>query len=74
MGNMKVKENPADVVQPEVLASAIRDIGAAARKLAASGLNRKAVVVLVADASKVSRSTVGAVLDALATLERDYCR
>lgn len=71
---MRVKENVDDVVQPEVLASAIRDIGAAAKKLAASGLNRKAIVLLVADSSKCSRGAVNAVLDALASLERDYCR
>lgn len=61
-------------IERVVLAAAIRDIGEAARRLKSSGLNRKAVVLLLADSSKCSRSAVNAVLDAMEQLERDYCR
>lgn len=61
-------------VERVVLATAIRDIGEAARKLRQSGLNRRAVVLLLAESSKVPRGAVNAVLDAIEQLERDFCR
>ncbi len=67
----KVGEPPVERV---VLATAIRDIGEAARKLKSSGLNRRAIVLLLAESSKVPRRSVDAVLYAMEQLEKDYCR
>ena len=49
---IKVEQDPEKPVETKVLAQAIVDIGKAARALADSGLNQKAIVVLVAHDSK----------------------
>lgn len=67
-----VTQDPDAPVPREVLALAIVRISAAIRQLATSGLNRKAIVLLVAESSHQSRTAVGAVLDALEDLRRDY--
>lgn len=61
-------------VESKVLAHAIVDISKAAKKLADSGLNKKAIVLLVSAKSKCTKSDVTAVLDALEDLTRTYCR
>lgn len=79
----KQKEKKVDVVQPDgetevpakILAAAVRDIGAAARKLTSSGLNRRAIVLLLHDACVgVGKTQIDAILDAMETLERRYLR
>jgi hypothetical protein len=60
-----------------VLATAITEIAEAFSKLSRGGLNRKALVVLLQDATKakgVKRADIEAILDALPQLERQYCR
>ena len=74
MATMKVtlKQDPQAPIAKEVLAKAIVDISAAFNALKKSGLNRRAVVVLVAQSSKQPQYVVSNVLDALETLKRDY--
>jgi len=57
-----------------VLAQAILDISKAAKRLSASGLNRKAIVLLVSADSKVAQLDVRHVLESLDYLAKTYCR
>ena len=57
----------------EDLAVAIKKISAAMEALAYSGLNRKAIVALVHDHSKVAKKTIITVLESLEILEHIYC-
>lgn len=59
-------------IEKPVLAQAIVDISKAAKALAASGLNRRAIVLLVSHSAAVPQGTVKAVLDSLESLTRDY--
>ena len=73
MRKVKIEQPEGDAPIPQpVLAQAIVDISAAAKKLAASGLNRRAIVLLVAHTSGTSQTAVKAVLDSLESLTRDY--
>lgn len=67
-------------IDKTVLAEAIVEISKAAKRLAASGLNRRAIIVLIHDAipagrqSKPGRPAIEAVLDAMEELAKKYCR
>lgn len=74
VASVAVEQNPEKPVEPKVLAQAILDISAAMRRLSASGLNRKAIVTLVADSTNQYKGTVNLVLDALERLEANYCK
>lgn len=54
------------------LADAVRKIEKAMKALNESGLNRKAIVVLLADSTGVSRRDINAVLNGLEALGADY--
>lgn len=69
---LKIEQDPDAPVERAVLAKAILDISAAVTALKKSGLNRKAIVVLAAHASKQPQYIVANVLDALEQLKRDY--
>ena len=58
----------------EILAEAIVRIGSGLKALRASGLNEKAIIVLVHDQTKIAKKTIKAVFDALRRLEGWYCR
>ena len=60
-------------VEAKVLAQAIVDISKAARALANSGLNQKAIIVLTAHAAGQPQYVVKQILDSLQQLQRDYC-
>ncbi len=78
MAKEKVKVNVIHGEQPverNVLAQAIVEISGAMRKLTASGLNRDAVIVLVRDKlNGIGKREIRLVFDALADLEREFCR
>ena len=69
---------PQDEKQPvekNVLAKAVVDLSRAADALKrSSGLNDKAIIILLSHSSRCNRETVTAVLDSLRNIERDYCR
>jgi hypothetical protein len=67
-----VKSDPPETT--EILAEAIVRIGEAADKLKSSGLNRKAIVLLLHDATKVGKKDIDAILNALPRLRGWYCR
>ena len=74
MARVKVVQEVDAPVEKEVLAEAIIKISAAAEALRKSGLNEKAIIVLIADKTKFSKNTIRTVLDGLADLRRTYTR
>lgn len=58
---------------PIILADHIRDISKAAKKLSDSGLNRKAVVVLLKHETGIGMGAIETVLNGLKQLEARYC-
>lgn len=72
MKRVGITQDIAKPVADSVLAQSIVDISKAMAKLATSGLNRKAIVLLVAHSSLCSQREVKAVLDSLESLQRDY--
>jgi len=68
-----IQDKDAPVEKP-VLAQAIIKISVAFTRLLESGLNERAVVAFVADATTVGRPDIRAVLASLKVLAKDYCR
>ncbi len=71
---IKVVKNAEKPEPTEVLAEAIVRIGSAMDKLKASGLNEKAILVLVHDACKVPKREIKLVFESLRKLRGWYCR
>jgi hypothetical protein len=69
-----LKDDPdSPVVEQVVLTKAILEISASMKKLLKSGLNKRAVIVLVHDSCvNVGKPSIRAVLDSLETLAKDY--
>jgi hypothetical protein len=61
-------------ITKEVLATSIVAISNAIEKLYASGLNRRAVVALIADDTKLGKGTIEAVLNSLLDLRKTYTK
>lgn len=66
------KSDPPETT--EVLAEAIVRVGEALAKLKESGLNEKAIIVLVHDHTRIAKRDIKTVLNSLATLRGYYCR
>lgn len=58
----------------ETLADAIIKMGQAVDRLGRSKLNKKAVVALIHDSTKLSKRTITQVIDSLPQLEKKYCK
>lgn len=58
----------------ETLADVIAKLSDGVDKLLRSGLNRRAIVVLLRDSTGCNKSDIERVLDGLQTLARDYAR
>ncbi|MCI0620297.1 MAG: hypothetical protein L0387_01245 [Acidobacteria bacterium] len=72
---IRIVEDPEQPAEREVLADAIVKLSKAAEALnQRSGLNQRAIVVLLHDHSRVPKRDIEAVLRAMQQLERDYCR
>lgn len=71
---IKVIKNSEKPEPIEVLAEAIVRIGESFDKLKGSGLNETAVIVLVHDATKISKRDIKLVLDSMRKLRSWYCR
>ena len=61
-------------VDRQTLAEAIVRVSDGMRKLTGSGLNRKAIIVLLQHSTKVSNKQITAVLDGLDELAKEYTR
>lgn len=75
-----LEQDPQKPIEKSILAKAILEISGGMRKLLNSGINREAVVILLhakvgqqGGIHGTSKSSVRAVLDGIAQLERDYC-
>ncbi len=66
-----VKSDPPE--SKEVLASAIVKIGESLSALLKSGLNKRAIIVLIQAETKMGRGDIETVLDALPRLRGWYC-
>ena len=71
---VKVKKSADKPETTEILAEAIVRIGEAFAKLQESGLNRKAIVILIQAETKLSRQQINLVLNALTQLRGWYCK
>lgn len=70
----KETQAPPDIEPSDAkrLAEAVKKIEKSMKELNESGLNRKAIVVLLADSTGVSRRDINAVLNGLETLGQEY--
>lgn len=69
-----VGQDEKEPVEKTVLATSIVRISTAVEALRASGLNERAIIVLVADKTKISKGVIETVLDGLGDLRRTYTR
>jgi hypothetical protein len=71
-----VKQSEENPVIREILAEAIVKIGKAAEQLQRSGINERAIIVLLHDYlnAKVGKNDIKLVLHALPELQRMYCK
>ena len=67
-----VAQDSSVPVPAEILAASIVRIGDAADRLMKSGLNRRAIILLLSASAKVGRPVVEAVLDAMLDLKSTY--
>lgn len=78
--SVDVIDDPEKPIEKKILAEAIVDVSKALKKLGASGLNRRAIIVLIYDSipapkyprNKTSKGEIGDILDALETLKDRY--
>lgn len=59
-------------ISREVLAQTIVDISTSMKRLLASGLNRKAIIILIHDQSRIGKREIELVLNNLDALAEDY--
>lgn len=72
--SIKIKKNEEKPESKEILAEAIIRIGEAMEKLTKSGLNKRAIVALIHDQTKLGKGDIEVILDALTRLKGWYCR
>lgn len=71
---VNVIQDPDQPVDKDVLAKAIVDVAEAMRRLQRSGLNKKAIVVLVSHDAKVPQGTVKVIMESLEFLAATYTK
>lgn len=74
MTKIKIVKNEEHPEPTEILAEAVIRIGENFEKLQKSGLNKRAIIVLVHDYTKISKRDIETVLDCLPKLKGWYCR
>lgn len=74
MKKVKVIQDPEQPVEKEVLAQAIIKISEASDALSRSGVNRRGVVALIHDYTKLNKGVIEAVLEALRDLRATYAK
>lgn len=73
MGNKSNLEKDT-VVSLESLTAEIRKVSQLGKAINASGLNRKAIVLLLSEMSNIRRSDVNIILNNLPLLEKEYLK
>lgn len=72
--SVKVIQDQDKPVEKEVLADAIIKISESMSSFTSrSGLNRRAIVTLIADDTRLGKGTIEAVIDSLSELRKLYC-
>jgi len=71
---VKVVQPDVDPISVEILATSIRNIGVAMRRIEATGLTRRGLAVLVSNSSRVPMTTVVKVINAMHELECKFIR
>lgn len=69
---MAIAAETEEKVEPKDLSEAIERISGAMKTLLKSGLNRRAIVVLLHDSTRVSKRDIETVLNGLETLKKTY--
>lgn len=69
-----IAQKPGDEVPTEILASAIREISEGMRKMRAGRLNDRALILLIHDVCKVSKTDIKYVINAIGLLEREFLK
>lgn len=67
-------EDGDEPIAVEIMEKSILEIAAAMKRIEKSRLNRRALVVLISDQSKLGKGTVDIVLNCLDTLEETYLK
>lgn len=70
---IKIQQDAEKPIERAVLEAHIIEISKSMNKLLESGLNRKAVIVLIADSTKQGKREIEYVLNSLEQLSEDYC-
>lgn len=73
-GYIKITQDPDAPVEKPVLATAIVAISEAMKKLEKSGLNRRGVVALINDDTKLGKGLIETVLISLGNLAKNYAK
>jgi len=74
MEKIKIIKNKEKPEPTEILAEAVIRIGENMEKLQNNGLNKKAIVVLLKDATQLPKRDIELVLNSLAKMRGWYCR
>lgn len=69
---VNIVQDEEDLIPKDILATEICKLSDAVNKLLLSGLNETAVVVLLRDATNLSKRNIKIVLSALSQLRADY--
>lgn len=70
---MKITNNEENPVEKEVLAEAIVRMSEGVNALSKSGINKKGIILLVHDHTKLPKREIESVIDSLAELKSLYC-
>lgn len=69
---IEVVQNKDEPVPAKILAESIRRVADSNRQMRTAGLTRRAIVTLLHDSSKVSKTEIERILDSLDDLEKNY--
>ena len=72
--NIKIVKNIEKPESTEILAETVIRIGENMEKLQKSGLNRRAIIALLRDATGLGKGDIELVIDSLAKMKGWYCR
>lgn len=67
-------DEPAQRVTYEILATAVRELAQGVKKLRASPLNDRAIILLLHDTTGISKRDIQSMLDSMENLERTYLK
>lgn len=69
---VNITQDADEPISKDVLAKSICDLSDSLNKILLSGLNEKAIVVLLQDSTKCSKRTIKRVIDSIGQLRADY--